>query len=758
MKEKGGSFCRRVLLKVFPALCAAATLCGTAAAEEFYGPFPSWADVKVEFGAVGDGKADDTAAIQKALETIRGKDSPKKVLYFPAGTYRITDTVKLMRISHSEPLGMSITGEDPEKTIIKWDGPADQSMIIYDAWYASISRFTLDGAGKAKTAIEHGPKFATANECTDMIFKDVQFGIEAGQKDGIAETAVLRCRFYRCSKAAISIQGFNSLDWYIWDCWFEDCGIGATNEFRAGNFHVFNSTFLRSKDADITIKNTGYFSFVGNTSIGSRRFFHAKRAPIWKDSETWGSQGTLQDNLILDPTDASPIVIENNGPNLIVDNKIRIKSEGPLIANTPPSEKADLIVIGNAWTIAGDKAIKMSGRLTELDDKTVKPEEIADVKRVPAPFAASAGRPVIEVAAGAKSAEIQAAVDQAAAMKGKRPTVHLPKGNYTIDKTILIPAGCDLRLVGDGPENATVLGGGADPLIRVQGPTHAAFRNLVVNGGNNSVGMLVTDCDQPGGRIFGEQLNMTGFEYGFVSEGLKQTAVELRDAGHNGMQVSGSGGGTMPWVALFAGASSRHMHQKAGIHLYDVRQGGRLLVRDIWYEGNAWSLMNLTDSGEFAYHCGFVAPADRDTSKYEWEKDLRDSVAALQIDGFKGRLAFTLVSSTGSFRVKPPSPDLRLYLLGYMYTNRKMEMDFGGDAFKGMLVADHLKVFRPDGTGLESIDGVGKAAPEFIREMLMPLRTVKPQPVEDLKDDVTDLRFHRVWATGRNGVRIQVGK
>ena len=435
--------------------CLSSLVASAAPVAEFIGPFPSWANVKTEFGAVGDGKADDTAAIQKALESVRSSSSPKKVLYFPAGIYRITSTLRLDRISHNEPLGMSITGEHPEKTIITWDGSTGGSMLFYDAWYASISRFTLDGAGKAKTAIEHGPKFATANECTDMIFKDVEFGIEAGSAAGIAETAVLRCRFFRCGKAAISIQDFNSLDWYIWDCWFEDCGIGVTNEFKAGNFHIYQSTFLRSKDADITIRNTGYFSFQGNTSIGSRRFFHAKRAQAWKDLETWGSQATLQDNLVLDPTDPTPVVIENNGPNMILDNTFRVAGEGPLVVNTPPSEKADLIVIGNTWTAA--RPIEVRGRLTELDNKTVAANTIADAKPVPVPFAESASRTVIEVAAGADAAAIQAAIDQAATMQGKRPVVHLPKGNYTVNKTLVIPAGCDLQLLGDGPENATQL-------------------------------------------------------------------------------------------------------------------------------------------------------------------------------------------------------------------------------------------------------------------------------------------------------------
>lgn len=48
-----------------------------------------------------------------------------------------------------------------------------------------------------------------------------------------------------------------------------------------------------------------------------------------------------------------------------------------------------------------------------------------------------------------------------------------------------------------------------------------------------------------------------------------------------------------------------------------------------------------------------------------------------------------------------------------------------------------------------------KADSAFIREMLKALREVKPQPLTVLGDDVTDARFYRVWANGKNGVRIQ---
>ncbi len=708
--------------------------------------------MKTDYGAVGDGKVDDTDAIQKALEDVRRIASPKKVLYFPAGTYRITRTLQLMRISHNEPLGMSITGEDPLTTIIKWDGPAGESMFLYDAWYAGLSRLTFDGGGKAKTAIQHGKAFATANECTDVICKDVEFGIEAGQAEGIAETAVLRCRFYRCSKAGISIQGFNSLDWFIWHCWFEDCGVGATNEFGAGNFHVYDSTFLRSTDADITIRHCGYFSFMGNTSIGSNQFFHARRAKVWKESETWGAQVTLQDNLILDPKYPTPVNIESNGPTLLLDNTFRVKGNGPIVINTPPAEKADLIAVGNTWTVKD--ALMVIGRVTDQDNKVVNAGAIKSVRVAPFPFAPHVDRPIIDVAAGSSAFAIQKAIDQAAAMTGQRPVVHLPKGTYSLDKTLVIPAGADLMLVGDGPENATMLNGSADPLIRIVGPTHAVIRNCYLNAGNNAVGILVENADQPGARITGEQLNSSGYEYGFVADGLQHAAVELHDHGHNGMQVIGAGDGTRPWTALFGGASSRGSNGKAGTHLYDVLHGGRLFVRDIWYEGNAYSMFDLTDSGEFAYHSGFMAPYDANHGQnMEWEKEIRQNTASLQLDGFRGKVALTLISvAGGDFRVTAPNTELKLYLLGFLTRDK---ITLGGPEVKGQVVAEHTKHFRQNATGLDSIEGVGSATPQFIRDLLQPLRTVKPLPPAPDKDGVTNVRFIRVWVNGKNGVRVQ---
>ena len=138
---------RSVVLVVLSSLASS----GVTADEEFVGPFPSWRDLKRDYGAVGNGKADDTKAVQRALDDLV-KHEKACVLYVPAGTYRHTETEKTVRTAHSDCQGVSVLGEDPARTVFRWDGGKGETMIQWDAWYSRIGRFTLDGANRAGAA------------------------------------------------------------------------------------------------------------------------------------------------------------------------------------------------------------------------------------------------------------------------------------------------------------------------------------------------------------------------------------------------------------------------------------------------------------------------------------------------------------------------------------------------------------------------------------------------------------------------------
>src|SRR3989442_8971632 len=94
----------RAVLLASLALAASPPSSIPAKGDEFVGPFPSWTNVKTVYGAVADGTADDTAAIQQGLDEL-GKPGHSPVLFFPNGTYRITKTLVLassISVSRSE--------------------------------------------------------------------------------------------------------------------------------------------------------------------------------------------------------------------------------------------------------------------------------------------------------------------------------------------------------------------------------------------------------------------------------------------------------------------------------------------------------------------------------------------------------------------------------------------------------------------------------------------------------------------------------
>jgi len=88
-----------------------------------------FADIR-DFGGVGDGVADDTAAINRALFQLycREPDSQvRRTLYFPAGTYRVSGTIII-------PTYAKLVGEGAECSIILLD-PDDSTAPNYLAQY-----------------------------------------------------------------------------------------------------------------------------------------------------------------------------------------------------------------------------------------------------------------------------------------------------------------------------------------------------------------------------------------------------------------------------------------------------------------------------------------------------------------------------------------------------------------------------------------------------------------------------------------------
>ena len=77
-----------------------------------------WIDIKRDYGAKGDGVTDDTAAINQALnETQSGDYTRPTIIYFPQGTYLISDWLKFPQ--QGAKCCVTFQGQGQERTVIK---------------------------------------------------------------------------------------------------------------------------------------------------------------------------------------------------------------------------------------------------------------------------------------------------------------------------------------------------------------------------------------------------------------------------------------------------------------------------------------------------------------------------------------------------------------------------------------------------------------------------------------------------------------
>ncbi len=99
-------------------------------------------NIKTQYGAKGDGVTDDTAAIQKAVDEKRGTGS---ILYFPNGTYMVTDGVGIFGGKpHSRDRFLTYQGQSEAGAVIRLK---DKSPAFQDPAKSKIVLSVYEGQG-----------------------------------------------------------------------------------------------------------------------------------------------------------------------------------------------------------------------------------------------------------------------------------------------------------------------------------------------------------------------------------------------------------------------------------------------------------------------------------------------------------------------------------------------------------------------------------------------------------------------------------
>ncbi|MBI5384950.1 MAG: hypothetical protein HZA90_09730 [Verrucomicrobia bacterium] len=713
--------------------------------EEFVGPFSSWADVRRDFGAKGDGVTDDTDAIQQALDNlgtqgVEGFSDHPASLYFPAGTYRITRSVRLFARD-----SVSMVGEHPDTTTILWDGPVGADMLVADGTRRSKwTRLTWDGGTKARTGVFHtqtpGGFGVTDLEHSDEIFRDMETGVlsRPDPQFGLGDTiSIMRCRFQRCSTAGMMTDHSMALEMLARHCTFEDCAIGAYA--RNGSIHVYDSLFLRSTQVDV-IPAVAYITYTGirrNTSIGSRRF-------IYGPPEGVPTGIAVAENTIIDTIEPDSILIQSRVPVTLLDNIFKSRpenAEGPVVVT-----QDNLLAVGNLFTVTN--ALWCNGRTVFLDNE-VATEDSLDLT-VPAmpQTLPNRHRTVFEVPVGADAATLQQIINQAAQLQGERPVVHLPQSLYRVTNTIIIPASTDLQLVGDGNCHVSELiweGSGSGPILRLVGPVRATLRDLSVSQSTHpATAIVLEDVDQPGSRIFTDQLNYGSGRLCALMDRLDNTDVQMHrlqfyDVSEAGVRVIGGprlgAGGSAPGrTSLYSSVCVAHPVR----YTYEVLNGADLLLQEAWFEDTTPRCFKASGHGHFTVHGGRVNTANTNPD-----------APAVDIDGFDGEATFLGISFSRYywwdptydgpvFRVREGNENAHVLVLGSETDYRGFVQNDSQDAEVGALLSQSRASLLPK-------PDQGDASPEFLRRMLARARDTAPRPLVPLPSGVTDARIYRVF-------------
>jgi hypothetical protein len=144
-----------------------------------------------DFGAVGDGVADDTAAIQAAISGA----SPWGTIFIPEGVYRVTSTITLPASSGLNGLQIKGIGNG---TVIK---PASTVAIVFDALgdLASFDSLQIDGAltSGATGIVFRGDNNNNYVSVTNCFFGTIAIGIQLRTDSW----TVARCQFTNATTA-----------------------------------------------------------------------------------------------------------------------------------------------------------------------------------------------------------------------------------------------------------------------------------------------------------------------------------------------------------------------------------------------------------------------------------------------------------------------------------------------------------------------------------------------------------------------------
>jgi len=269
-----------------------------------------------DFGAKGDGVADDTAAIQKALDSLTGGG----VVNLPAGAYRITDSLKV-------PQGATLLGEGA-----RWENSATRLVIEKPGFVgvrlshaASVKGLAILYPNNTDNAnpTEYPPAIELDGinpSVENIVFSNAWIGVSTPPGGGNAGQGMFRDLTGFVHHRGIHLSGCRDVNRILDVHWF----VGGKDTAGKQSYYRKNRVGFEFGDVDGVLMDRCFI-------IGGKTFFH--QLPVKDNKEPAHSLGFQIDECWIEDVDAgfifegacgftinsSNILVRENGVGIKVD-------------------------------------------------------------------------------------------------------------------------------------------------------------------------------------------------------------------------------------------------------------------------------------------------------------------------------------------------------------------------------------------------------------------------------------------------------
>lgn len=324
-----------------------------------------------DYGAVGDGVEDDTLSINRALADLYTRDSnpaTRRVLYFPAGRYLITDVIKI-------PPYATIQGEGKNCTIIQANDDLLECVArVVDSKLQTGNSIGMNGA--------IFPNYITVNDITfNAASKSMDIFIINSSKylafnrvgfDGGRSTALTSVGSLLTAVKIFSTEITKSQNIVFNECEFSGLNFGTILDEDMDNIIfdkcVFKKLYIGAKIGESTLG-------VGNSVLGPQglRITNSMFDEIYnsgivnyKDNKFTSAFNTFLD--VGNQTIANPsypvIIFDGNGSASICDSFERTNAENAISPRISYGDTKSIFVEPNEGVFVGKKQIEPGDVIT----------------------------------------------------------------------------------------------------------------------------------------------------------------------------------------------------------------------------------------------------------------------------------------------------------------------------------------------------------------------------------------------------------